>query len=107
MAQLLRRLAPAREIVSQQEQLFRRMVFNILIDNTDDHEKNHVLLRGLICRCDARRHRAPYAIHRRQTPGSRTRSDPRRTLTEERPPTSQYKTSKRSRPTARPRSSPP
>ncbi len=26
-------------------ELFRRMVFNILIDNTDDHEKNHVLLR--------------------------------------------------------------
>ena len=25
---------------------FRRMVFNILIDNTDDHEKNHVLVRG-------------------------------------------------------------
>jgi serine/threonine-protein kinase HipA len=26
------------------QELFRRMVFNILIDNTDDHEKNHVLL---------------------------------------------------------------
>ena len=25
-------------------ELYRRMVFNILIDNTDDHEKNHVLL---------------------------------------------------------------
>lgn len=25
-------------------ELFRRMVFNILIDHTDDHEKNHVLL---------------------------------------------------------------
>ena len=25
-------------------ELFRRMVFNILLDNTDDHEKNHVLL---------------------------------------------------------------
>jgi serine/threonine-protein kinase HipA len=25
-------------------ELFRRMVFNILIDNTDDHEKNHALL---------------------------------------------------------------
>jgi serine/threonine-protein kinase HipA len=24
-------------------ELFRRMVFNILIDNTDDHEKNHAL----------------------------------------------------------------
>jgi serine/threonine-protein kinase HipA len=33
-------------------ELFRRMVFNILIDNTDDHEKNHVLLR------DARGHYA-------------------------------------------------
>ena len=30
-------LADARE-------LFRRMVFNILMDNTDDHEKNHALL---------------------------------------------------------------
>ena len=25
-------------------ELFRRLVFNILLDNTDDHEKNHVLL---------------------------------------------------------------
>jgi serine/threonine-protein kinase HipA len=25
-------------------ELFKRMVFNILIDNTDDHEKNHALL---------------------------------------------------------------
>jgi serine/threonine-protein kinase HipA len=45
LAQLLRRLAPAGEIRSQQAQLFRRMVFNILMDNTDDHEKNHALLR--------------------------------------------------------------
>jgi serine/threonine-protein kinase HipA len=45
LAQLLRRLAPAGEIRKQQEQLFRRMVFNILMDNTDDHEKNHALLR--------------------------------------------------------------
>lgn len=44
-AQLLRRLAPVRHIAAQQEQLFMRMVFNILIDNTDDHEKNHALLR--------------------------------------------------------------
>ncbi|MBH1964267.1 MAG: HipA domain-containing protein [Comamonadaceae bacterium] len=28
----------------QMRELFRRMVFNILIDNTDDHEKNHALL---------------------------------------------------------------
>ena len=45
LAQLLRRACPAESIRSQQEQLFRRMVFNILIDNTDDHEKNHALLR--------------------------------------------------------------
>lgn len=45
LAQLLRRVAPAEEIRSQQAQLFRRMVFNILLDNTDDHEKNHALLR--------------------------------------------------------------
>jgi serine/threonine-protein kinase HipA len=25
-------------------EIFRRMVFNILVDNTDDHEKNHSLL---------------------------------------------------------------
>lgn len=45
LAQQLRRLAPADRIAQQQEQLFRRMVFNILMDNTDDHEKNHSLLR--------------------------------------------------------------
>lgn len=28
----------------QMRELFRRMVFNILLDNTDDHEKNHVVL---------------------------------------------------------------
>jgi serine/threonine-protein kinase HipA len=45
LAQLLRRLAPSGEIAQHQQQLFRRMVFNILMDNTDDHEKNHALLR--------------------------------------------------------------
>ena len=30
--------------LSHMSELFRRMVFNILIDNTDDHEKNHALL---------------------------------------------------------------
>jgi serine/threonine-protein kinase HipA len=45
LAQLLRRLAPADRIAQQQAQLFRRLVFNILMDNTDDHEKNHSLLR--------------------------------------------------------------
>jgi len=46
LAQLLRRRGHAGggANVSQMHELFRRMVFNILIDNTDDHEKNHVLL---------------------------------------------------------------
>jgi serine/threonine-protein kinase HipA len=46
LAQLLRRrgvIADDTHIAHMRE-LFRRMVFNILIDNTDDHEKNHVLL---------------------------------------------------------------
>jgi len=45
LAQLMRRLAHPDSIRQQQAQLFRRMVFNILIDNTDDHEKNHALIR--------------------------------------------------------------
>lgn len=44
LALLLRRRADAAHIDTQGEQLFRRMVFNLLIDNTDDHEKNHALL---------------------------------------------------------------
>jgi serine/threonine-protein kinase HipA len=46
LAQLLRRRGVAANGVGrdQMRELFRRMVFNILIDNTDDHEKNHVLL---------------------------------------------------------------
>jgi serine/threonine-protein kinase HipA len=46
LAQLLRRrgvVANAANTAHMRE-LFRRMVFNILIDNTDDHEKNHALL---------------------------------------------------------------
>ena len=45
LAQLLRRAGVADDdhnLLDMQE-LFRRMVFNILIDNTDDHEKNHAL----------------------------------------------------------------
>ncbi|WP_077001373.1 type II toxin-antitoxin system HipA family toxin [Variovorax sp. KK3] len=45
LAQQLRRLCRVDDIARQQAQLFRRMVFNILMDNTDDHEKNHALLR--------------------------------------------------------------
>jgi serine/threonine-protein kinase HipA len=46
LAQLLRRkgVVDGDLYVAQMRELFRRMVFNILIDNTDDHEKNHALL---------------------------------------------------------------
>lgn len=44
LALLLRRRARADAFAKQGEELFRRMVFNILIDNTDDHERNHALL---------------------------------------------------------------
>ncbi len=46
LAQLLRRRGTTADggHLNQMQELFRRMVFNILIDNTDDHEKNHVLL---------------------------------------------------------------
>jgi serine/threonine-protein kinase HipA len=46
LAQLLRRrgVVEGGAHTQQMHELFRRMVFNILIDNTDDHDKNHVLL---------------------------------------------------------------
>jgi serine/threonine-protein kinase HipA len=46
LAQLLRRRAPVKAGVAlaDMRELYRRMIFNILMDNTDDHEKNHVLL---------------------------------------------------------------
>jgi serine/threonine-protein kinase HipA len=46
LAQLLRRKGVAHQSRYQADmrELYRRMVFNILIDNTDDHEKNHALL---------------------------------------------------------------
>ena len=44
LALLMRRRGPAERIAAQGEQLFRRMCFNILMDNTDDHEKNHALV---------------------------------------------------------------
>jgi serine/threonine-protein kinase HipA len=40
----LRRRAPAGNAAAQMAELFRRMVFNLFMDNTDDHEKNHALL---------------------------------------------------------------
>ena len=46
LARILRRVGVAKDDsnLSDARELFRRMVFNILIDNTDDHEKNHSLL---------------------------------------------------------------
>ena len=46
LARLLRRAGVAIGGAHLQDarELFRRMVFNILMDNTDDHEKNHSLL---------------------------------------------------------------
>lgn len=45
LAQLLRRVGVTEQdrYLQDMRELFRRMVFNILIDNTDDHEKNHAL----------------------------------------------------------------
>jgi serine/threonine-protein kinase HipA len=42
----LRRYAAAQDALAMERTLFRRMVFNILMDNTDDHEKNHALVFG-------------------------------------------------------------
>ena len=46
LARILRRVGTTQGDTNQQDarELFRRMVFNILMDNTDDHEKNHSLL---------------------------------------------------------------
>ena len=46
LAQSMRKIARAEAIRGQQKELFRRMVFNILMDNTDDHEKNHAFVRA-------------------------------------------------------------
>jgi serine/threonine-protein kinase HipA len=46
LAQLLRRngITHGNQNISDMREVFRRMVFNIFIDNTDDHEKNHALI---------------------------------------------------------------
>ena len=46
LARILRRVGVTQDNANAHDarELFRRMVFNILIDNTDDHEKNHSLL---------------------------------------------------------------
>lgn len=46
LARILRRVGVSHGDAHLEDarELFRRMVFNILVDNTDDHEKNHSLL---------------------------------------------------------------
>jgi serine/threonine-protein kinase HipA len=46
LARILRRVGITQDDMNRRDarELFRRMVFNILVDNTDDHEKNHALL---------------------------------------------------------------
>jgi serine/threonine-protein kinase HipA len=60
LAQLLRRVGVADDDqnLHDMQELFRRMVFNILIDNTDDHEKNHALM-ALAPTCQGRYKLAP------------------------------------------------
>lgn len=47
LATVLLRLGHPDQQTAQREELFKRMVFNILMDNTDDHERNHSLRLGL------------------------------------------------------------
>ena len=47
LATVLLRLGHPDHQKAQREELFKRMVFNILMDNTDDHERNHCLRLGL------------------------------------------------------------
>jgi len=45
IANVIRKHAAADTLQLQQRELFRRMTFNILMDNTDDHAKNHAFIR--------------------------------------------------------------
>lgn len=46
LATILLRLGPPDSQNAMREELFKRMVFNILMDNTDDHERNHCVRLG-------------------------------------------------------------
>ena len=46
LATVLLRLGNPDQQVAMREELFKRMVFNILMDNTDDHERNHCVRLG-------------------------------------------------------------
>lgn len=43
LATVLLRLGHPDKQMAMREELFKRMIFNILMDNTDDHERNHCL----------------------------------------------------------------
>ncbi len=47
LASVLLRLGHPDRQIAMREQLFKRMVFNILMDNTDDHERNHSICLNL------------------------------------------------------------
>ncbi|MFC4623243.1 type II toxin-antitoxin system HipA family toxin [Comamonas nitrativorans] len=47
LATILLRLGHPDRQAAMREELFKRMVFNILMDNTDDHERNHSLCLNL------------------------------------------------------------
>jgi serine/threonine-protein kinase HipA len=44
MADFIRQFARPEKQSEERKELFRRMAFNILIENTDDHEKNHAFI---------------------------------------------------------------
>lgn len=46
LATILLRLGNPDRHNAMREDLFKRMVFNILMDNTDDHERNHCVRLG-------------------------------------------------------------
>jgi serine/threonine-protein kinase HipA len=46
LATILLRVSHADRQTMMREELFKRMVFNILMDNTDDHHRNHCLRLG-------------------------------------------------------------
>lgn len=47
LASILLRLGHPERQALMREELFKRMVFNILVDNTDDHERNHSICLNL------------------------------------------------------------
>lgn len=48
LATILLRLGHPDRQAAMREELFKRMVFNILMDNTDDHERNHSISLNLV-----------------------------------------------------------